>query len=119
MASGYNRVDLMGNLGKDPQVSDGGKGALRVSFPLAVDRARSEGNAERRQETDWFPVIAWGKVAELCRQSLSKGSWVFVSGQLQARRWQDDKGQWHNITEVIAREVIVLNGREQEAGASE
>ena len=114
MAIGYNRVDLIGNLGKDPQVNDGGKGTLRVSFPLAVDRARSDRSTERREEADWFPVIAWGRVAETCRQSLRKGSWVLISGQLQARRWQDDKGQWHNITEVIAREVMVLDGQEEE-----
>ena len=112
MAIGYNRVDLMGNLGKDPQVSEGGKGSVRASFTLAVDRARSDGSGERREETDWFQVITWGKVAEICRQALTKGSWVFISGQLQMRRWQDDKGQWHNITEVIAREVILLDGQE-------
>lgn len=115
MAIGFNRIDLIGNLGKDPQVSESGKGTLRVSFSLAVDRPRSDGGDEGRKETDWFSVIAWGRVAEMCRQSLSKGSWVFISGQLQTRRWQDDKGQWHNITEVIARQVIVLDSREQEA----
>jgi hypothetical protein len=64
MAIGFNRVDLIGNLGKDPQVSNGDKGMLRASFTLAVDRPRSEASGERGKETDWFPVIAFGRVAD-------------------------------------------------------
>ncbi len=117
MAIGYNHVTLIGNLGKDPQVTEGG--TLRVSFSLAVDRVRSDDSGERREEADWFTIVAWGRVAEICRDYLSKGSLVLISGRLQARRWQDDKGQWHNITEVIAREVVLLNSREQETSPDE
>ena len=85
-----------------------------MSFSLAVDRVRTDESGERREETDWFLVIAWGRVAEICRDYLSKGSLVLISGRLQARRWQDHKQQWQNITEVVAREVILLDGRESD-----
>lgn len=70
---------------------------------------------ERRTETDWFPVVAWGRTAEICQQLLSRGSRVFVSGRLQTRRWEDQDGGWHGITEVNLQEVILLERREPEA----
>ena len=82
MSIGYSRVDLIGNLGKDPQVTEGTNGTLRVSFPLAVNRMRRDGGGEKRSEADWFRIVAWGRAAEICRQLLSKGSWVFISGRL-------------------------------------
>jgi single-strand DNA-binding protein len=119
MAIGYNRVDLIGNVGKDPQVSSGDKGTLRASFTLAVDRPPTNGNENRREEADWFSIVAWGRVAETCRDDLAKGSWVFISGQLRPRRWQDEKGYWHNITEVIAQQIIPLESEVQEEPVSQ
>ena len=115
MSIGYSRVDLIGNLGKDPKATEGTNGTLRVSFPLAVNRMRSDGSGEKHTEADWFRVVAWGRAAEICRQLLSKGSWVFISGRLQTRRWEDEDGGWHGITEVNLREVILLERREPEA----
>ena len=85
-----------------------------MSFSVAVDRVRTDDSGERREEADWFTIVAWGRVAEICRDYLSRGSLALISGRLQTRRWQDDKKQWHNITEVVAREVILLDGREPE-----
>lgn len=119
MGIGYSRVDLMGNLGINPRVGDGGNGKLRVSFSMAVNRAWTDADGERREETSWFSVVAWGRVAEVCRQLLSKGSWVFVTGRLQARRWQDEDSNWHKITEVVAREVILLRKAETDAQAGD
>ena len=115
MAIGYSHVDLIGNLGKDPEMSETGQGMLRASFSLAVNRVWSDVSGERRQETDWFPIVAWGRVAEICRDYLAKGRLVFISGRLQNRRWQDENGQPHRRTEVIAREVILLDRPENEA----
>ncbi len=115
MAIGYSHVVLIGNLGKNPQVTEGDKGKLRAGFTLAVDRTPGTGS----EGTDWFPIIAWGRVAETCRDTLSKGSWVFISGRLQARRWQDEKGNWHNIFEIIAEQVIPLNARTDDANADQ
>ena len=117
MAIGYNHVTLIGNLGKEPQVTAGE--TLRVSFSLAVDRVRTDDSGERREETDWFTIVAWGRVAEICRDYLSKGSLVLISGRLQTRRWQDHKQKWYNITEVVAREVVMLNTREQDESPDE
>ena len=119
MAMGYSRADLMGNLGCDPLGSDGGDGQPWARFSLAVNHAWTGGDGERRQETYWFPVVAWGRVAETCRQLLRKGSWVFVSGRLQSRHWQDEEGEWHKTTEVVARTVILLKASEPEPDASE
>ena len=84
-----------------------------------MDRVRTDESGERREETDWFTIVAWGRVAEICRDYLSKGSLVLISGRLQARRWQDDKQKWFNITEVVAREVVLLTGREQDTPSDE
>ena len=65
-----------------------------------------------RQDADWFQIVAWGRVAEICREYLAKGSLVLISGRLQARRWQDEKNQWRNITEVVAREVVLHEYRD-------
>ena len=115
MASGYSHVALIGNLGKNPNMIEGGKGQLRASFTLAVDRMSAEGGEERRATTDWFSIVAWGRVAETCRDLLTKGSWVFIAGRLQVQRWQDEKGDRHNIFEIVAQQVILLDG--PEAGA--
>ena len=115
MSIGYSRVDLIGNLGKDPKATEGTNGTLRVSFPLAVNRMRSDGSGEKRTEADWFRIVAWGRAAEICQQLLSKGSRVFISGRLQTRRWEDEDGGWHGITEVNLRAVILLERREPEA----
>ena len=115
MAIGYSHVVLIGNLGKDPHLIDGRNGKLRASFALAVDRTAPDSSEERREATDWFTIVAWGRVAETCRDTLSKGSWVFISGRLQARRWQDEKGNWHNLFEIVAEQVIPLNARTDKA----
>ena len=117
MAIGYNHITLIGNLGKEPQVTEGE--TLRASFSLAVDRVRTDDSGERREETDWFTIVAWGRVAEVCREYLAKGSLVLISGRLQTRRWQDHKQKWYNITEVVAREVVMLTGPEQDPPSDE
>ena len=119
MAIGYSHVALIGNLGKNPQLIEGHKGTLRASFTLAVDRISAEGSEERRERTDWFPIVAWGRVAETCRDRLTKGSWVFILGRLQVQHWQDEKGDRHHITEVVAQEVILLDGPEADAEGQE
>ena len=114
MSIGYSRVFLIGNVGKEPVVSKGPDGTLRARFQLAVDRARASEAGERQIETDWFSVVAWGRVAEICQQFLSRGSRVFISGRLQTRRWEDEDGGWNGITEVNVYQVILLEQREAE-----
>jgi single-strand DNA-binding protein len=114
MSIGYSRVFLIGNVGKEPVASSGPDGRLRVRFQVAVDRTRAGDNGERRTEADWFPVVAWGRAAEICQQFLSKGSQVFLSGRLQTRRWQDQDGDWHGITEVNLRTVLLLDRPESD-----
>ena len=115
MSIGYSRVFLIGNVGKEPAVSRGPNGTLRARFQVAVDRAQKTQDEERQTATDWFPVVAWGRTAEICRQFLSRGSLVFISGQLQVRKWEDPDGGWHAITEVNAYQVILLGQLESEA----
>ena len=122
MSIGYSRVFLIGNVGKEPVVNEGPDGALRARFQLAVDRARASLAGQQQVEADWFSVVAWGRAAEICRQYLTKGSRVFISGRLQTRRWEDQDGGWHGVTEVNAYQVILLDRTEsdtEECGESE
>jgi single-strand DNA-binding protein len=82
-----------------------------TSFSLASSRTWVSADGERREETEWFNVVAWGNLAEICNQHLMKGQQVYIEGRLQTRCWEDDNGQRHFRTEVVANEMIVLGNR--------
>jgi single-strand DNA-binding protein len=111
MARGLNKVMIIGNLGRDPEMRYTPSGKPVTSFSLASRRSWVSSAGERREETEWFNVIAWGGLAEICNQHLSKGQQVYVEGRLQTRSWEDDNGQRHFRTEVVANEMIILGDR--------
>lgn len=113
----WNRVELIGNLTRDPEVRYTPNGAAVATFSIATNRSYvSEG--ERKEEVDFHRVVAWNKLAELCQQLLKKGNRVFVSGRLQNRTWEQD-GQNRNITEIVLEDMILLTSRSVgEAGES-
>jgi single-strand DNA-binding protein len=78
---------------------------------MASSRSWVSSDGERREETEWFNVVAWGNLAEICNQHLSKGQQVYIEGRLQTRSWEDDNGQRHFRTEVVANEMIILGSR--------
>jgi len=111
MGRGLNKVMIIGNLGRDPEMRYTPSGKPVTSFSLASSRTWVSADGERREETEWFNVVAWGNLAEICNQHLMKGQQVYIEGRLQTRCWEDDNGQRHFRTEVVANEMIVLGNR--------
>lgn len=114
MGRGLNKVMLIGNLGRDPEMRYTPSGKPVTSFSLAAHRNWVSADGERHDETEWFNVVAWGNLAEICNQHLSKGQKVYVEGRLQTRSWEDENGQKHFRTEVVANEMIILTGRPEQ-----
>ena len=104
-----NKVMLIGNVGKDPEMRFTPNGSPVTSFSIATNRVFNTPEGEKKQETDWFSVVTWSKLAELCNQYLTKGKLVYVEGRLQTRTWDGTDGQKHSRTEVIANQVIFLD----------
>ena len=109
---GLNKVMIIGNLGKDPEMRFTANGSSVATFSVAVSRQVPSGDGERREETEWFSVVAWNKLAELCNQYLQKGRKVYVEGRLQTRSWDAQDGTKKYRTEVIAQEVQFLDSRD-------
>ncbi len=110
MAS-LNKVMLIGNLGSDPEMRFTPNGNPVTSFRMATSRSFLDSDSERRQETEWFTVVVWGKQAESCNQFISKGKQVYVEGRLRTRSWEGQDGQKRFRTEVVANRVIFLDRR--------
>ncbi len=125
--AGLNKVMIIGNLGKDPEMRFTANGSAVANFSVAVSRQFAGSDGERREETEWFRVVAWNKLAELCNQYLQKGRKVYVEGRLQTRSFDGQDGQKRYSTEVIAAEVQFLDrmggpggeGRERGDGDTE
>ena len=114
MAGGLNKVMLIGNLGADPEMRYTANGSAVTTFRLAVGRSfGSEG--ERREETEWFTIVTWNKLAELLGQHLQKGRKVYAEGRLTTRSWDGPDGKKKYNTEVVANQVLFLD---RQAGAA-
>jgi single-strand DNA-binding protein len=110
MAS-LNKVMIIGNLGADPEMRYTANGSAVTNFNVAANREYTTGDGERRDETEWFRVVAWNRLAEICSQYLSKGRQVYVEGRLQTRSWEGQDGTTRYTTEVIAQEVKFLGSQ--------
>ncbi len=111
MTRGLNKVLLIGRLGQDPEMRYTPSGRPLTKFQLAANRSWTTADGEKKTETEWFNIVAWGKLAEICNQYLTKGKLVYVEGRLHTRRWKDDDGANHSSVEVITQEMIILDGR--------
>ena len=117
MAS-LNKVLLMGNLTRDPELRYIPNGSAVTSFTLAMNRVYKLQTGEKKEEVSFVRVVVWGRMAEVCNDYLKKGRPVFVEGRLQSRSWDGPDGQKRNAVEVIAMNVQFLNagpGREKES----
>ena len=112
MAS-LNKVLLIGNLTRDPELRYIPSGTAVANFGLAVNRVYTQ-DGERKQDTCFVDIVAWSRTAENCANYLSKGSPVFIEGRLQFRSWETDDGQKRNKLEVVAERVQFLSGRRTE-----
>lgn len=114
MARGVNKVILLGNLGKDPEVRYTQSGSAVANFSLATTRAYKSGE-EWKEETEWHNIVVFGRTAERCGEYLQKGSQIFLEGRLQTRKWEDKEGNTRYTTEVVANDVQFL-GRTKGGG---
>jgi single-strand DNA-binding protein len=116
MARDLNKVMLIGRLGADPEMRYTPSGSPVTSFRLAVGRQWRDGSGENHDDTEWFNIVVWNKLAEICNQYLTKGTRVYLEGRLQTRSWEDQQsGQTRYRTEVIVSDMIMLDGREGRA----
>lgn len=111
MTRGLNKVLIIGSLGADPEMRYTPGGKPVTSYSVEVNRGWRTSEGERKEATEWFNVVAWGNLAEICNQFLRKGSQVYVEGRLQTRNWEDSSGTRHYRTELVANEMIILDGR--------
>lgn len=103
----WNRVELIGNLTRDPELRFIPSGTAVTSFGIATNRVYvTEG--ERKEEVDFHKIVAWGKLAELCNQLLKKGARVFISGRLQYREWETQDGQKRRDAEIVMEDMILI-----------
>jgi single-strand DNA-binding protein len=101
---GLNSIQLIGNLGRDPELRHTAGGKAVTNLRLAVSIGRGD-----NQRTDWFDVVVWDSLAEACHQYLHTGSRIFVAGRLQIRQWEGNDGQARCAAEVVARQVLFLD----------
>ncbi len=109
MARGLNKVMIIGNVGRDPDLRYTPNGTPVATFSVAVGRQWTTSSGERREATEWFNVVAWRELAEICGQLLAKGRLVYVEGSQQTRTWDDASGQRHYRVELVAEELTVLD----------
>lgn len=106
----WNRVELIGNITKDPELKYTPQGTAVCTFSIATNRTYMS-DGERKEEADFHRVVAWSKLAELCSQLLKKGNRVFVSGRLQNRQWEGQDGQTKYMTEIVIEDMLLLTSR--------
>ncbi len=120
MAGGVNKVILIGNLGKDPEVRFTPSGAAVANFNIATNESWTDKSGQKQERTEWHRIVVWGKLAELCGEYLKKGRQAYVEGRLQRREWNDKEGKKNYTTEIVAQTVQFLGGgpgRGEGAGA--
>jgi single-strand DNA-binding protein len=113
MSRGLNKVMIIGNLGRDPEMRYTPAGKPVTTFSVATSRTWSTSEGEKREETEWFNVVAWSSLAEICKQYLTKGQHVYIEGRLQTRHWDDQEGNKHTSVEIVANEMIILSERRE------
>jgi len=116
-----NKVQLIGNLGRDPEIRFTPSGTAVVNFTMATSDSWTDRDGNSQDRTEWHRIVAFGKLAEIINQYLSKGRRVYIEGRLQTRSWEDKDGNKRNTTEVVATEMIMLDNRgdSNEGGASQ
>jgi single-strand DNA-binding protein len=110
--AGVNKVILIGNLGRDPEVRYTASGTPVANFTMATTERWSDPSGERKERTEWHRIVVWGKQAEIAGEYLRKGRQVYVEGSLQTREWTDREGHKRQTTEIRAQRFNMLGARE-------
>jgi single-strand DNA-binding protein len=108
--AGVNKVILVGNLGRDPEIRYTKDGQAVGNFTLATSESFTSREGKREERTEWHRIVVWGKTAENCAQYLAKGRTVYIEGRIQTREWEDKEDQKRKTTEVVAQTVQFLGG---------
>ena len=114
-----NKVLLIGNLTRDPELRYTPSGAAVCTFGIATNRFYVASDGEKKEETEFIKIVSWNKLAELCSQLLAKGRKVYVEGRLQTRSWETPDGQNRQTTEVVIDDMRILDSKREFEGASE
>ena len=115
MAS-LNKVMLIGNLGKDPEVRYTTSGQAVASFSIATSERFKNKNGDWEERTEWHNVVLWGRQAEIAGEYLAKGRTIFIEGRLQTRKWQDKEGKDRYTTEIVGEKMQMLGGKGEGGG---
>ncbi len=117
MSRGLNKAMIIGHLGRDPEMRYTPSGKPVTTFTVAASRTWTSSDGERHTDTEWFNIVTWGNLAEICKQYLNKGQQVYVEGRLQSRRWEDSNGAKHTSIEIVANEMMILGDRHESSDA--
>jgi single-strand DNA-binding protein len=107
-------VQIIGNLGRDPEMRFTQDGTPVTNFSVAVNDSWQGRDGEQRERTEWFKVVAWRRLAEISNEYLQQGRKVYVEGRLETQKWQDREGNDRYTTELVARDLLMLGGRDNE-----
>ena len=107
-----NKAIIVGNLGADPEIRTTQSGTQVTTFNVATSERWRDKDGQQQESTEWHRIVAWGKLAEICGNYLNKGSRVYIEGKIQTRKWQDQSGNDRYTTEIVAREMKMLDRRE-------
>jgi single-strand DNA-binding protein len=105
-----NKVLLLGNIGRDPEVRYTASGKAVATFTLATSQRWRDQDGNDQERTEWHRIVAWGRLGEICGEYLSKGKQIFIEGRIQSREWEDQDGNKRTTVEVIANDMIMLGG---------
>ncbi|MFB3147962.1 MAG: single-stranded DNA-binding protein, partial [Thermodesulfobacteriota bacterium] len=103
-----NKVMLIGNLGRDPEIRYTTSGQAVANFTLATTEKYTNKAGDKQEDTEWHRIVAWGRLAEICGEYLTKGRMVYIEGSIRTRSWEDKEGNTKWTTEIVARNMQML-----------
>lgn len=119
MSRSLNRVEIIGNLGADPEIRSTTSGVRVATLSVATNRRWTDRQGQTQEKTEWHRVICWDRLAEICERFLKRGDRVYVDGSIEYRQFEGQDGQTKYITEIRARDMIMLGGRGENADVGE
>lgn len=119
MSRSLNRVEIIGNLGADPEIRSTTSGVRVATLSVATNRRWTDRQGQTQEKTEWHRVICWDRLAEICERFLKRGDRVYVDGSIEYRQFEGQDGQTKYITEIRCRDMIMLGGRGESADAGE
>lgn len=117
--AGVNKVILVGNIGKDPEVRHLENGASVANFSLATSESYKDKTGKRVDQTEWHNIVLWRGLADFAKQYLKKGMTIYIEGKLRTRSWEDKEGHKRSITEVVADTCTMIGPRRDDSGSSQ